>query len=251
MSRIYLKKRKNNSFWIKDILDDKKLGKIAFDNGFAMINLKPQFSNHNLANEAQYLAENNHSNWHNHYANYLAEYNSSFTSSKDCKLPQFVESYRLKRCENDMFKRKAYLHPAARKAWGEMQKTAKKDSIDLQIISAFRSLDYQKQLIENKLAKHILIDDILKVNTLPGYSEHHTGCAIDIGSKDAAILEDEFDQSNAFRWLSENANKFGFIMTYPKGNTTGICYEPWHWCFRKTNRHKHLYQNHQMPLHRA
>ena len=77
------------------------------------------------------------------------------------------------------------------------------------------------------------IDKILKVNTLPGYSEHHTGCAIDIGAPNEAILEEEFDQSEAFDWLQQNANKFGFHMTYPKNNNTGICYEPWHWCYRK------------------
>jgi len=132
-----------------------------------------------------------------------------------------------------MFDRETFLHPAAEKAWVRMKIVANLSKINLQMISAYRSLDYQKDLIEKKLAKGIDMKDILKVNVLPGYSEHHTGCAIDIGSEGAAVLETEFDQSDAFKWLLQNAKHYGFSMTYPKGNTTGVCYEPWHWCFKK------------------
>ncbi|MBL4772767.1 MAG: D-alanyl-D-alanine carboxypeptidase family protein [Alcanivoracaceae bacterium] len=236
MNRIYLKPRKNkiNSYWIKDILDDKKLGKIKIENDNVIFSVKKKYKKNNVGTEARLSINYFKLTWLDFWAGFIKDINKDLVDIENYNFPIFAEACQLKQCENDMFNRTTYLHPAARKAWLKMQKTATKDNIDLQIISAFRSLNYQKQLIENKLAKGIPIDEILKVNTLPGYSEHHTGCAIDIGSKNSAILEENFDQSDAFNWLLENAHKFGFTLSYPKGNSTGIFYEPWHWCYRIT-----------------
>ena len=66
----------------------------------------------------------------------------------------------------------------------------------------------------------------------PGYSEHHTGRAVDVAMDGAAQLELGFGQTPAFRWLSENANSFSFFLSFPVGNPHGFVYEPWHWCFR-------------------
>jgi D-alanyl-D-alanine carboxypeptidase len=164
---------------------------------------------------------------------YIKQYNRNFCDTSNYNFPLFAEAKRLKKCKKDMFDRDVYLDPKAKKAWKKMKKAANKVGIKLKIISAFRSYNYQKQLIQNKLDKGLSKEEILKVNTLPGYSEHHTGCAIDIGAKNEAILDEEFDQTEAFDWLQQNAEKFGFFMSYPKKNTTGICYEPWHWCYRK------------------
>ena len=231
MNRIYLSKRKNkpNSYWIKDILDNKKLGKLKHKNNKTKVRLKSRYNSYSLKQEAKLSFEGL---WEDFYQEFIHDYNKAFADTKHYHFPLFIESCRLKACETDLFNRPTLLHPVAKKAWKKMKSVAKKDNIDLQIISAYRSLDYQKQLINNKLAKGMDINSILKVNTLPGYSEHHTGCAIDIGSQDAPILETEFDQSDAFKWLKNRAQEFGFLMTYPKDNTTGISYEPWHWCFR-------------------
>jgi D-alanyl-D-alanine carboxypeptidase len=232
MNRIYLTPRKNkpDNYRIRDILDDKKLGTLKHKNNKITVKLKSRYNSYSLKQEAKLSFEGL---WANFYQQFLCDYNKVFTEIEHYyDLPIFIESCRLKTCEPDLFNRPTLLHPAAKKAWLKMKNAAYKDNVDLKIISAYRSLDYQKQLINNKLAKGINIDSILKVNTLPGYSEHHTGCAIDIGSQDAPILEPEFDQSLAFKWLTYNAAKFNFVMSYPKDNTTGICYEPWHWCFR-------------------
>ena len=231
MNRIYLKLRKNkkNSYWIKDILDGKKLGKMTVKENNPLIKLKNKFQHFNLKQEVLMTYRET---WDDYYSAFIKDYNYSFIENTDYKFPIFVESIRLKPCENDMFDRPTRLHPAAIKAWISLKMAAHKEGIELKIISAFRSLDYQKDLINNKLAKGLAIKDILNVNTLPGYSEHHTGCAIDIGCEGDAVLEETFDQSEAFKWLMNNANKHNFFMTYPKGNTTGICYEPWHWCFK-------------------
>jgi D-alanyl-D-alanine carboxypeptidase len=230
MNRIYLtpKKNKKESYWIKDRLDEKKIGKLIIKNNRPKIKLKKQFKHYNLKQEV--LMTFNEI-WDDFYRAFINEYNLHYIDDENYNFPLFIESIRLKPCESDMFNRPTLLHPAAKRAWVKMKKAAHKEGVELQIISAFRSLDYQKTLINNKLDKGLAIETILKVNTLPGYSEHHTGCAIDIGCKGEAVLEEAFDQSKAFKWLVNNANKFEFTMTYPKGNTTGICYEPWHWCF--------------------
>jgi len=235
MNRIRFKacKNKKDCFWIKDSLDGKKLGKITVKNKSKnithKIKLKSQFDHNSLKQEA--LMTSNHT-WGKFYYDFIKNYNKNYIDIENYDFPLFVESCRLKPCGIDMFNRPTLLHPAAKKAWVKMKQSALKDGIDLQIISAFRSLDYQKTLINNKLEKGLSIETILNINTLPGYSEHHTGCAIDIGSKGEAVIEEAFDQSNAFKWLKNNAKQFKFTMTYPKGNTTGVCYEPWHWCFK-------------------
>jgi D-alanyl-D-alanine carboxypeptidase len=71
------------------------------------------------------------------------------------------------------------------------------------------------------------------VSALPGYSEHHTGRAIDITTPDFKPLTEEFEHSSAFKWLTQRANEFGFTMTYPRNNEFGIAYEPWHWTLRE------------------
>lgn len=234
MSRIYLKKHKENSYWIHDILDGKKLGKIKIKHDRYTYKIKRKFKGNLLETESLLLLDQSIQQTFNEiYRNLIQQYCNGWKNLTDYDFPFFIESCRLKQCENDKFNRKAWLHPAARKAWKKMKKSAQSANIQLQIISAYRSLDYQKQLIENKIYKGIPIEEILKVNTLPGFSEHHTGCAIDIGSDNAAVLEVEFDQSPAFKWLVKNANTFNFFLTYPKENNTGIMYEPWHWCFKK------------------
>ncbi len=71
---------------------------------------------------------------------------------------------------------------------------------------------------------------ILTVNAYPGFSEHHTGRAIDIGSPDCPLLTEGFARTKEFAWLQTHARRFRFALSYPLGNRFGIAYEPWHWC---------------------
>jgi D-alanyl-D-alanine carboxypeptidase len=70
---------------------------------------------------------------------------------------------------------------------------------------------------------------------IPGTSEHNAGLAIDFNLTDSphTLIEESFDQTSAFCWLSENAQNYGFILRYPKNtiHITGIVYEPWHFRF--------------------
>ena len=67
---------------------------------------------------------------------------------------------------------------------------------------------------------------------MPGYSEHHTGRAVDFIAIDQTSLSVNFEKTETFKWLVNNANQYGFYLSYPKDNKEGIMYEPWHWMYR-------------------
>ena len=124
------------------------------------------------------------------------------------------------------------LTPAAADHWARMVTSADEDGIQLLIVSGFRAIQYQADLIRKKIAAGQQINDILTVNTAPGFSEHHTGNAVDIATPGTRPQTEEFENSQAFQWLMENAGNFGFSMTYPRDNPWGITYEPWHWSLK-------------------
>jgi D-alanyl-D-alanine carboxypeptidase len=113
-------------------------------------------------------------------------------------------------------------------AWHLMGTVAASENVAMNPASGFRS--YQKKLIENQIAKGRSLDDILTENAIPGYSEHHSGRAVDICA-DSNIPEDEFHRTGTFAWLLENAAKFNFNLSYPRNNKHGMIFEPWHWLF--------------------
>ncbi len=132
----------------------------------------------------------------------------------------------------DCFQRPTKLHPMAKKAWQTMKQAAGNDGINLEMVSAFRSMGYQAGIIQMKLDKGQTLEEILKTNTAPGHSQHHTGCAIDISTPEFKPLEQSFEESPACQWLTNHAANYGFFMTYPRDNDQGIIYEPWHWCYQ-------------------
>jgi len=133
----------------------------------------------------------------------------------------------------DMFGREQRMGRRAASQWLSMVAAAGREGVVLAAISAFRSFDYQRGIIERKLAEGLKIEEILRASALPGYSEHHTGRAIDIGTPGSPPLEEEFEQKPAFAWLTRRGRDFGFSMTYPRENPFGIIYEPWHWFYRE------------------
>ncbi len=124
------------------------------------------------------------------------------------------------------------LTPETGKRWADMAAAAAEVNILLLVVSGFRGVNYQADLIRKKIAAGQLIGDILKVNTAPGFSEHHTGTAIDIATPGSRPLTEDFENTEAFQWLTEEAVGFGFSMTYPRENPWGISYEPWHWSLK-------------------
>jgi D-alanyl-D-alanine carboxypeptidase len=143
------------------------------------------------------------------------------------------ECARLLSAGQDVFGRETLMDGEALAAWQRMQKAAANDGVALQLVSAFRSVAYQKGIFERKLAAGQQLAVILTVNAAPGFSEHHSGCALDLGTPGYAHLEEAFENSAAFTWLSRHADAFGFSMSFPRDNAFGVQYEPWHWCYRK------------------
>jgi D-alanyl-D-alanine carboxypeptidase len=144
-------------------------------------------------------------------------------------LPRYAEAGELEDIGPNIIGRPQQLAPATASAWREMCAAAANDKVTLLVVSGFRSVDYQAMLIRKKLDQGQRIDDILKVNVAPGYSQHHTGHAIDVATPGYKPLLEEFDESPAFEWLNAYAGDFGFVLSYPRDNPLGVIYEPWHW----------------------
>lgn len=118
----------------------------------------------------------------------------------------------------------------------DMKEAAAAEGIELTVISAKRSREYQKQLFDKEVedfkAQGLTDEEAFEAArewvALPGESEHNSGLAVDLNS-----LDESFEESDAFKWLSDHAHEYGFILRYPKDKVgiTGVQYEPWHYRF--------------------
>ncbi|MGD1854950.1 MAG: D-alanyl-D-alanine carboxypeptidase family protein [Leptolyngbyaceae cyanobacterium] len=113
-----------------------------------------------------------------------------------------------------------------------MMTEARAAGISLDVISGFRSLEDQQYLFfDLKAERGQTAQTRAEVSAPPGYSEHHTGYAVDFVdlSQPATELNTSFENTPAFRWLEENAAYYGFEMSFHKENDQNVAYEPWHW----------------------
>lgn len=116
----------------------------------------------------------------------------------------------------------------------EMAKAAKADGITLNILSTYRLRSSSERLYNEKIAEYKAEgynDQQAAVEAAawvapPGTSEHNTGLAVDLNS-----LEESFENTKTFAWLSKHAEEYGFVLRYPKDKVeiTKINYEPWHY----------------------
>ncbi|MBR3661499.1 MAG: M15 family metallopeptidase [Bacilli bacterium] len=129
-----------------------------------------------------------------------------------------VESF----SKEDMF-----LNRECKDAFIKMAHDAEALGYNIRAISTYRTIDYQENLYNN----YVKNDGLEKADTYsarPGYSEHHTGLAIDIDNK--VLSFNNFENTKEFNWMMDNAYKYGFILRYPKDSSiTGYIYEPWHY----------------------
>ena len=111
-------------------------------------------------------------------------------------------------------------------------------------ISGFRTVAYQESLFSKAVAKYGSEGAAVRWVGRPGHSEHHTGLVVDLGEEEspACDVEPPFEKTRAFRWLQNNATRFGFEMSYPFDNPQGAHYEPWHWRFVGTPEAKQVFQ---------
>lgn len=152
----------------------------------------------------------------------------------DCRLgrqgPIFLENEELLQVGTDFHNRTLYLGRQAAEAWIIMQSEARRDGVNLIVVSGFRSVRRQQEIIRRKLEAGQSLFQILRENAAPGYSQHHTGFALDLTDDSTCDpLSEAFEQQRAFEWLSRRAHSFGFVFQYPRGNPYGFVYEPWHW----------------------
>ena len=120
----------------------------------------------------------------------------------------------------------------------DMLQAAKREGVNLDICSPYRTHDYQSGLFERKIDKYMkrgmsymeAYQLSSQAVTLPGNSEHEVGLALDIVCDTYTELEEGFADTKAGKWLAANSYRYGFILRYPKGKEyfTGIEFEPWH-----------------------
>ena len=121
------------------------------------------------------------------------------------------------------------LDERANEAVKRMFDDALKENINMISVSGYRSY-YVQQNLYNSRIKLKGLEKTRQYTAEPGASEHQTGLAIDITSKEYPYLDEEFENTNTFKWLINNCYKYGFILRYQRGkeNITGYNYEPWH-----------------------
>ena len=132
------------------------------------------------------------------------------------------------------------LESKAAAAWQDMQAAASRDGVPLWIISAYRTLERQTELYQEKVEEYKNLGynegdakiEAGKWVAVPGTSEHCLGYAADLCS-----LEENFENSDQFAWLQKHCAEYGFILRYPKDKVdiTKISYEPWHYRYVGSN----------------
>jgi D-alanyl-D-alanine carboxypeptidase len=124
------------------------------------------------------------------------------------------------------------LAPEAGMAWKQLVSAARESGVLIVPISGFRSIETQTALFRDRARQRGLVGAAKSVAP-PGYSEHHTGYAIDLGDGRAPYSDvtPAFAKTAAFRWLTKHAQEYGFELSFPLNNPQHVIYEPWHWRF--------------------
>lgn len=120
------------------------------------------------------------------------------------------------------------LRQEAAEALAQLFAAAKAENLVLNPLSGYRSYARQQVVYGNEVKNYgQAVADTESAK--PGYSEHQTGWAIDVGGGGCGI-ENCFGTTPHGKWVAANAYKYGFIVRYPEGkqNITGYRYEPWH-----------------------
>lgn len=125
----------------------------------------------------------------------------------------------------------------------KMADDAKKDGITILITTAYRDYNFQSVLYNN----YVKADGKKLADTYsarPGYSEHQLGYSFDLTNTDYADFS-EFEYTNEYAWMKENAYKYGFILRYPKDKEyiTGYQFEAWHYRYVGVDIATYIYEN--------
>lgn len=115
------------------------------------------------------------------------------------------------------------------------------DDITLQIISAYRSFGTQASLKSNYKFTYGA-GTANQFSADQGYSEHQLGTTVDFTTAEIGSILSDFEKTTAYTWLGNNGYKYGFILSYPKGNAY-YKFEPWHWRFVGTDLARQLHRD--------
>ena len=145
---------------------------------------------------------------------------------------------------------KSGLLPEAYLKFRQMQNEAKKDGIEIEIVSGYRSYQKQKNIWNNKYNKNFEegflgiknINRIIQYSTLPGTSRHHWGTDIDIidkrfTPKGDLLIEKNYTENGIYNqlyhWMKKNSKKYGFHLVYDdSAERKGFRFEPWHYSYK-------------------
>ena len=152
-------------------------------------------------------------------------------------VPNDLESISLRFANADKYMRKE-----AKENFEKLSYEASLLGYRIVAVSAYRDYNYQQELF-NYYVDNKGLDYALDCSAKPGHSEHQTGLAVDIEGSNHDY--DNFEKTQEFTWMKENAYKYGFILRYPKGkeNITGFKYEPWHYRYVGRDIAEYIYKN--------
>lgn len=142
------------------------------------------------------------------------------------------------------------LQPPAQIAVNQMIAQAKSEGVQLGMASAFRSIEDQNHLFfDVKAERGQNSKTRAEVSAPPGYSEHHTGYAVDFidESKPGTHTEKSFETTPAYQWLQKNAPAYNFELSFPQDPNSPVGYEPWHWRYVGDQKSLELFYEDQTP----
>ncbi len=120
----------------------------------------------------------------------------------------------------------------------QMLEDGEKEGLSFWIASSYRSTERQRELLDEDIAALVhqgysysrAYEEVVKETMPVGCSEHATGLAVDLVSRDYQILDGRQGSTDEVLWLQKNCSRYGFILRYPEGkeDITGVSYESWH-----------------------
>jgi len=130
------------------------------------------------------------------------------------------------------------LDQEAAAAFAQMVADAKANGVSIIPISGFRTMADQEKLFERQIKRQGSPEAASRLSAPAGYSEHHTGYALDVGDGNhpERDLKFEFEETAAYKWMVARAQTYGFELSFPNNNVQGVSFEPWHWRYVKSGR---------------